>query len=121
MTAPALRRNTETPAVIDALRARFGERLSTAAAVREQHGKDESYHAPAPPDAVVFAHSTEEVADIVKLCARAQDAGHSLRHRDLARRPCGGARGRHLDRSLADEPRAARQRRGSRLHRRGRA
>jgi D-lactate dehydrogenase (cytochrome) len=70
MTAPALRRSPETPAVIAALRARFGERLSTAAAVREQHGRDESYHTPAPPDAVVFAHSTEEVAEIVALCAR---------------------------------------------------
>ena len=69
MNAPAQRRSTETPAVIDALRVRFGERLSTAAAVREQHGKDESYHAPAPPDAVVFVRSTDEVAEIVKLCA----------------------------------------------------
>ncbi|HUH84408.1 MAG TPA: FAD-linked oxidase C-terminal domain-containing protein [Stellaceae bacterium] len=69
MNAPVLRRNTETPAVIDALRARFGERLSTATAVREQHGKDESYHVPVPPDAVVFAHSTAEVVEIVTLCA----------------------------------------------------
>jgi D-lactate dehydrogenase (cytochrome) len=69
MTAPALRRNDTDPAVIEALRRRFGERLSTSAAVREQHGKDESYHAPAAPDAVVFAQSTEEVAEIVKLCA----------------------------------------------------
>lgn len=69
MTAPALRRNHPNQAVIDQLRARFGDRLSTSAAVREQHGKDESYHTPAPPDAVVFARSTEEVAEIVKLCA----------------------------------------------------
>ncbi len=55
--------------VIRHLRNRFGERLSTSAAVREQHGKDESYHAPHAPDAVVFAHSTEEVAEIVRLCA----------------------------------------------------
>ena len=69
MTASALRRNHPNEAVIDQLRSRFGERLSTSAAVREQHGKDESYHAPAPPDAVVFARSTEEVAEIVALCA----------------------------------------------------
>src|SRR5579863_7979034 len=55
--------------VITALRERFGERLSTAAALREQHGRDESYHPSAPPDAVVFARSTEDVAEIVKLCA----------------------------------------------------
>ncbi len=67
--APALRRNHPAQTVIDALRERFGERLSTSAAVREQHGKDESYHTPHAPDAVVFAHSTEEVAAIVRLCA----------------------------------------------------
>jgi D-lactate dehydrogenase (cytochrome) len=72
MTASALRRNHPTQAVIDDLRVRFGDRLSTAAAVREQHGKDESYHTPAPPDAVVFARSTEEVAQIVTLCAAHQ-------------------------------------------------
>jgi D-lactate dehydrogenase (cytochrome) len=69
MTAPALRRNHPNQAVIDRLRELFGERLSTSAAVRGQHGKDESYHTPAPPDAVVFAHSTAEVAEIVALCA----------------------------------------------------
>ena len=47
----------------------LGDRLSTAAAVRDQHGHDESYHATEPPDAVAFARSTEEVADIVKVCA----------------------------------------------------
>ena len=45
-------------------------RVSTSAAVREQHGRDESYHASVPPDAVAYAHTTEEVAEIVKLCAR---------------------------------------------------
>ncbi len=55
--------------VIAALRALLGERLSTSAAVREQHGKDESYHPVHAPDAVAFARSTEEVAEIVKICA----------------------------------------------------
>jgi D-lactate dehydrogenase (cytochrome) len=55
--------------VIEELKAPLGERLSTSQAVREQHGKDESYHAPEPPDAVAFAESTEEVAEIVKICA----------------------------------------------------
>ena len=57
------------PTVMDALRARFDERFTTSAAVCEQHGKDESYHQPHAPDAVVFPHSTEEVAEIVRLCA----------------------------------------------------
>jgi D-lactate dehydrogenase (cytochrome) len=54
-------------AMLDALKARFGERCSTAQAVREQHGRDESPFDVPPPDAVVFAHSTEEVAYAVRL------------------------------------------------------
>lgn len=37
-----------------------------------QYGRDESCYPPMPPQAVVFAHSTEELAAIVKLCARYQ-------------------------------------------------
>ena len=48
----------------------LGDRLSTAMAVRQQHGKDESYHTPHAPEAVAFAHTTEEVSEIVKVCAR---------------------------------------------------
>jgi len=48
----------------------LGERFSLSPAVRTQHGKDESYHASAPPDAVAFARSTAEVQAIVKACAR---------------------------------------------------
>ncbi len=54
---------------LEELRALLDERLSTSAAVRQQHGKDESYHSPELPDAVAFARSTEEVAEIVKICA----------------------------------------------------
>jgi D-lactate dehydrogenase (cytochrome) len=66
---PVLPRRSPPPAAISALRDLFGERLSLAAAVREQHGRDESYYPSAPPDAVVFARSTEEVAATVKICA----------------------------------------------------
>jgi D-lactate dehydrogenase (cytochrome) len=55
-----------------ALRQLLGDRFSTSAAVCAQHGKDESYHPAHSPDAVAFAHSTEEVAEIVSLCARAK-------------------------------------------------
>ncbi len=58
-----------SPSLLEALRALLGERLSTAQAVLEQHGRDESYHPLAPPDAVAFARSTEEVSRIVALCA----------------------------------------------------
>lgn len=51
------------------LKQRLGERLSTSSATCEQHGRDESYHAAHAPDAVVFPKSTEEVAEIVQVCA----------------------------------------------------
>jgi D-lactate dehydrogenase (cytochrome) len=54
-------------AMLDALRARFGERCSTALAVREQHGRDESPFDVPPPDAVLFAESVDEVAFAVRL------------------------------------------------------
>lgn len=57
------------PAMLDALRARFGERCSTAPPVCEQHGRDESVYATTPPDAVVFCTRTEEVAAVVTLAA----------------------------------------------------
>ena len=56
--------------LIEALKALLGNRLSVSAAVREQHGHDESYHATLPPDAVAFAQSTAEVADIMRLAAQ---------------------------------------------------
>jgi len=57
-------------AVIASLHQLLGDRLSTAALVREKHGKDASWHPCVPPDAVAFAQSTEEVSEIIKLCAR---------------------------------------------------
>ena len=57
------------PKLLDQLAVLFGDRLSVATAVREQHGRDESYHPGSPPDAVVFARSTAEVAAAVKACA----------------------------------------------------
>jgi D-lactate dehydrogenase (cytochrome) len=56
--------------VLAELKALLGERVSTSAAVREHHGKDESYFPYALPDAVVFAKTTEEVRDIVNICRR---------------------------------------------------
>ena len=61
----------ETPAaLIDALKSRFAERCSTALVVREQHGRDESSFAAPPPAAVVFAESTADVADAIKLAGQ---------------------------------------------------
>ncbi len=55
-------------ALLHALQDLFGSRLSVAQAMREHHGRDESSYDPMWPDAVVFAHTTEEVAALVKLC-----------------------------------------------------
>ena len=55
---------------LPALSTLLGERLSTAPAVREHHGHDESGFQTVPPDAVAFAHSTEEVSEIMQICAR---------------------------------------------------
>jgi D-lactate dehydrogenase (cytochrome) len=57
-------------AAIASLQQLLGNRLSTAAAMRERHGKDASYHPCVPPDAVAFVHSTREVSETVKICAR---------------------------------------------------
>ncbi|RZL62901.1 MAG: FAD-binding protein, partial [Variovorax sp.] len=60
----------EVPAaLIEALQARFGANCSTALAVRTQHGRDESSFDAPPPAAVVFAESTQDVADAVKLAS----------------------------------------------------
>lgn len=71
-TQPAILPSRLDPAspLLDELRALLGDRLTTSAAVREQHGKDESFHLPVSPDAVAFAESTEEVSEIVKACAK---------------------------------------------------
>jgi D-lactate dehydrogenase (cytochrome) len=67
---PAFARRPMPPAMLDALKARFGDRCSTAQAVREQHGRDESPFDAPPPDAVVFCESTDEVAAAVRLAAQ---------------------------------------------------
>src|ERR1700728_281296 len=56
-------------AVIAALAARYGNRLSTSPSMREQHGNTTTWVANQPPDAVVFPQTTEEVQRIVRLCA----------------------------------------------------
>src|SRR5579863_2669167 len=55
-------------AVIAKLAAKFGNRLVTSQAVREQHGHTTTWIANQPPDAVVFPQATEDVQDIVRLC-----------------------------------------------------
>ena len=66
---PAQNQRRTIPAgFIEALRERFADRLSTAEAVCEHHGRDESPYEAMPPDAVVYALSTEEVAWVAAHC-----------------------------------------------------
>jgi D-lactate dehydrogenase (cytochrome) len=57
-------------AAIASLQRLLGDRSSTAASIREGHGKDASYHPCVAPDAVAFVQSTEEVSEIARICAR---------------------------------------------------
>jgi D-lactate dehydrogenase (cytochrome) len=56
--------------MLAALQERFGARCSTALAVRELHGRDESPIDAPPPEAVVYCESTEDVAAVVALADR---------------------------------------------------
>ncbi len=77
-------------ALLDALGTRFGAQFSTAQAVREQHGRDEGSISAPPPAAVVFAESTQDVQDAMRLAAQhavpviAYGAGSSLEGHLLA-------------------------------------
>ena len=63
---------TAVQGIVAELQARFGNRAVTSQAVREQHGHTTTWLANQPPDVVVFPQTTEEVADIVRLCAAAR-------------------------------------------------
>ena len=70
--APASSARREPQAVAAAtaaLAARFGNRLVTSLAVRQQHANTTTWLANQPPDAVVLAHSTEDVQAVVQICA----------------------------------------------------
>ncbi len=54
---------------IDALAARFGNRLVTSQAVREQHAHTTTWLPNQPPDAVVMAQETADIQDVVRICA----------------------------------------------------
>ena len=67
---PEVNQREVPAALIDALKAHFGDRCSTALVVREQHGRDESaYTTVPPPAAVVFAECTDDVSQTVRMAA----------------------------------------------------
>ncbi|XP_032925594.1 probable D-lactate dehydrogenase, mitochondrial isoform X2 [Catharus ustulatus] len=60
-----------SPDFVEALRAVVGApNVSTATAVREQHGHDESMHPCAPPDVVVWPQAVGQVQELAALCHR---------------------------------------------------
>lgn len=65
-TGEALRQAVQ--AVIDILTTRFGDQLSTNRTIRQQHANITAWHPVTEPDAVMFARSTEEVSEVLKLC-----------------------------------------------------
>lgn len=65
----ATERAARVDQLIDRLQPLFGDRLTTAEAVRKHHGRGESLHRLYPPDAVLFPRTTGEVASAVKACA----------------------------------------------------
>ena len=65
-------RRNSTQQSITEIREILGERLSTAQAVRDQHGKDQTWAAGHPPDAVAFVQNTLEVRKIVMICGKHQ-------------------------------------------------
>jgi len=68
---PVVAQREVPAAMIAALQTRFGANCSTAWVIREQHGRDESpFTQVPPPAAVVFAESTQDVADAVALAAQ---------------------------------------------------
>ena len=73
MSAPAESRRLAGPDVAalgDALAAALApDRVLAGEDVRRQHGTDESFHAPAPPDLVAYPLDVDEVARLVRVCA----------------------------------------------------
>ena len=72
MAKPAARRGRSAAidGAIGALLARFGNKVVTSEAVREQHGHTTTWIPNQPPDAVVFAASTGDVQDTVRICGQ---------------------------------------------------
>ena len=68
LPAAALRPVPE--ALLDALAQRFGAQCSTSTSVCEQHGRDEGSLQAPPPSAVVFAESTQDVQDALRLASQ---------------------------------------------------
>jgi D-lactate dehydrogenase (cytochrome) len=65
---PVARNEAGLTVALPVLSQRFGERFVRSEAIRWQHGHTTTWLETQPPDAVVFPETTEEVADIVRIC-----------------------------------------------------
>jgi D-lactate dehydrogenase (cytochrome) len=61
-------RSGDRAATLAALAERFGARYADGLALRQQHGHTTTWIPNQPPEAVIFPETTEEVAEIVRLC-----------------------------------------------------
>jgi D-lactate dehydrogenase (cytochrome) len=61
---------TALSSALEALAARFGNRLVTSQAVRDQHAHTTSWLPRQPPDGVVFVQETADIQDVVRICAQ---------------------------------------------------
>ncbi len=68
MEAAALIRAGLSDDLVNRLGQRFGDCFQTGEAIRMEHGRSETHFAPMPPDAVVFATTTQDVVDLVREC-----------------------------------------------------
>ncbi|MGC9370746.1 MAG: FAD-binding oxidoreductase, partial [Paracoccaceae bacterium] len=59
-----------TQEALSALSQFLGDRLSRSKSDLATHGQSETHFPPAPPEAVAYPETTEEVARIVKTCAQ---------------------------------------------------
>jgi D-lactate dehydrogenase (cytochrome) len=124
--APPRRDPKAVETVVRALAARFGNRLVTSQAVRQQHGNTVTWIENQPPDAVVFPQSTEDVQEIVRICAahrvpiipfgtgtsleghvNAPQGGVSVDVRDMNQGAGGARRGSRLRRPARRHPQGA--------------
>jgi D-lactate dehydrogenase (cytochrome) len=64
------RRSENLDTALQELTEMLGDRLSTSAAVRDHHSRDESWHAAKLPDAVCLVDSEDEVSKVLAICTR---------------------------------------------------
>ena len=67
---PQVAESVQTNDAIEALQSVFGDRIVTSQSACLEFGKDESFHGSYPPDAVFAPGSTDEVVQVVEICAK---------------------------------------------------